>query len=140
MNEIYFVVKGKAQPKQRPRFSNGHTYTPKPTLDYEKKIREAYLSEDFERLSGPLEMVLNFYFEIPKSTPKKLRDQMLIAKIRPTKRNGDVDNLFKVVADALNDVAYDDDAQIVQATVNKWYGREPLVEISIRSLADGREG
>lgn len=134
MTDIYFIVKGKAQPKQRPRFSHGHTYTPKPTLDYEKKIREAYLSEDFERLSGPLEMVLNFYFEIPKSTPKKMRDQMLIGNVRPIKRNGDVDNLFKVVADALNDVAYDDDSQIVQATVNKWYSREPSVEITIRSL------
>jgi Holliday junction resolvase RusA-like endonuclease len=39
---ITFEILGRIQPKQRPRFSKGHTYTPKKTMDYEKHVKNSY--------------------------------------------------------------------------------------------------
>ena len=55
--------------------------------------------------------------------------------IRPTKRP-DVDNVLKIVCDALNKIVYDDDACIVDAQVRKYYSANPRVEISIEEAAD----
>lgn len=77
-------------------------------------------------------MTLNVYVQIPKGTSKKKREQMLLGEIQPITRTGDIDNLFKAVADALNGVAYDDDSQIVEATVRKLYLDEAKAEVTIR--------
>ena len=138
MTEIYFVIDGPVIPKGRPRFSRigGHVkaFTPKRTLDYEKKVKESYLSEyptgiAFE--SEPLSMILNIYMAVPKSVSKKKRDHMIVYEY-PTKHNGDLDNLLKSVADALNGVAYTDDCQIVHVTVNKFWSEEAKAEVTIK--------
>ena len=47
----------KPRSKQRPRSTrSGHTYTPKETREYEKKISEAYSGVAF--VDGPLEVEL----------------------------------------------------------------------------------
>ena len=133
MNDVYFIVPGDVTPKQRPRFSHGHAYTPKKTLAYEKKVREAYLKEypagiAFEK--EPLVMILNVYMAVPKSVSKKKRDHMICFEY-PTKRP-DSDNLIKSVADALNGVCYTDDCQIVSAMVNKIWSESAKAEVTIR--------
>lgn len=136
MKEAYFIVPGKVQPKQRPRITrNGHAFTPKETVEYENKVKECYLADNEKLLfSGAVEIVVNVYLQIPKSTPKKKREQMLLGYERPIAHNGDVDNYLKSISDGLNGVAYFDDCQIVQATVNKWYSEEPKAEITIREV------
>ena len=52
----------------------------------------------------------------------------------PTKKP-DADNIIKSIADALNGIAYADDSQIVQATVNKWWAEESKAEIIIREVS-----
>lgn len=134
-NEAYFIIPGKVQPKQRPRVTrNGHAFTPKETVEYERKVKMCYLEDNKPMMfSGPVEIVVNVYLQIPKSTPKKKREQMLLGYERPIARNGDVDNYLKSIADGLNGVAYSDDCQIVMATINKWYSEEPKAEVIIRS-------
>lgn len=137
MTEYNFKVYGKPQPKQRPRFSRGRTYTPTPTLKYEDLIRQTFyevFGEDAPKLTGAIEMDIEFYFPIPVSTSKKGKTSMILGYLRPTKRNGDIDNLFKVVADALNGVAYWDDSQIIQGTVSKWYSETSRAEIFIKEV------
>lgn len=56
---------------------------------------------------------------------------MLDGQIRPTKKP-DSDNILKAVADALNQVAYRDDKQIVDTQVRKFYSETPRTVISIR--------
>ena len=140
--EIYFVVPGEVVGKGRPRFSTvngyGRAYTPKKTLSYEKSVRAAYLEEYPTGLltwqdKEPLEMIVNAYFEIPKSASKKAKQKMLLEQF-PTKKP-DADNIIKSIADALNGIAYADDSQIVQATVNKWWAEEPKAEIIIREVS-----
>ena len=138
MSDVYFIVPGDVIPKQRPRFSHGHAYTPKKTLDYEKKVKEEYLKEyptgiAFE--NKPLEMLLNVYMAVPKSFSKKKRDHMICFEY-PTKRP-DSDNLIKSVADALNGVCYTDDSQIVTVQVNKIWSETSKAEILIRELKRG---
>ena len=139
---VYFIVEGEVQGKARPRFSRmgGYvkTYTPKRTADYEKRIKDSYLAEvPFQPMiwcdKQPLEIVVNAYFEIPKSASKKAKERMLL-KEYPTKKP-DADNILKVVADALNGVAYGDDAQITIATVNKIWSESPKLEITIREAS-----
>lgn len=136
MQSINFVIPGNPQPKQRPRVCrNGNTYTPKETVAYEKLIRKCYkdVYGDTE-LTGALELKVIAYFGIPKSEKKIVREKMLKGEIRPVKRLGDWDNLGKIVSDGLNEVAYQDDAQIVSANVEKWYSDEPRVEVTINEL------
>ena len=134
---IYFIVPGDVVPKQRPRFtSSGHAYTPKKTHDYEAKVKSAYLTEYPAGMAfkeGPIEIVLNVYFQIPQSFSKKKQEDLLLHHY-PTKRP-DSDNLLKSVCDALNGVAYTDDSQIVMATVNKIWSESSKAEITIRSVS-----
>ena len=139
--EIYFIVLGEVVGKARPRFSRGggyvKTYTPKKTSDYEAKIKAAYLDEvQYQPMrfcnKEPLEIVVNAYFEIPKSASKKAKTRMLLEEY-PTKKP-DSDNVLKAVADALNGVAYTDDSQIVTATVNKIWSETPKLEVTLRQV------
>lgn len=136
MNEIYFIVDGVVVPKARPRFTrDGRVFTPKPTADYEKKVKAAYMEECPSGVAfptQPVEIVLNVYMEIPRSASKKAKAEMLFCKF-PTKKP-DVDNLIKSVADALNGTAYTDDSQIVSATVRKFYSEKARAEITLREV------
>jgi len=135
MNYLKLTIPGKPLGKQRPRvLKNGITYTPKDTVDYETFIKEMYTMRNFYRqFKGPLKIDITAYFPIPASISKKKREEMLSGKIRPTKKP-DWDNIGKIVTDALNHLAYDDDKQIVEATVKKFYSERPRVEISLEEI------
>ena len=70
------------------------------------------------------------YVKIPKSATKARRAKMLSGKIRPTTKP-DWDNLGKLVSDALNGVAYDDDKRVVDARVRKFYSDRPRTQVTI---------
>jgi Holliday junction resolvase RusA-like endonuclease len=138
---VKFIIPGEPQPKQRPRvLKSGHAYTPKETVNYEKLVRKCYnnIYKDI-KLNGALQMKVITYFAIPKSEKKINKEKMLLGEIRPIKRLGDWDNLGKIVSDALNEVAYDDDSQIVEATVTKWYSDNPRMEVIISELIESSD-
>lgn len=130
-----FTIPGPPKGKARPRVvrtKNGQSraYTPEQTVAYENLVRFAYVTAGGKLMDGALVMVADAYFPIPKSASKKKHADMMIGKIRPTVKP-DADNLLKVVADALNGIAYRDDACVVDAFVRKWYSIEPRVEVEI---------
>lgn len=140
-NEVYFIVEGEAVGKQRPRFSRVggfvKAYTPAKTAKYEEKVKACYLDEcRYQPMrwanKEPLEMIVNAYFEIPKSASKKNKLEMLMNG-RPTKKP-DADNILKAVADSLNGVAFHDDSQIVSARVSKYWSETAKTEITIREV------
>lgn len=149
MNEVYFIVDGRVQPKQRPRVvrrrvkvgkdyvTKTMTYTPDATHKYEEKVRSAYIDavegQDV-KLEGALSMTVNIYCQIPKSTPKKTKTRMICGEIRPATHTGDIDNLFKAISDALNGLAYEDDSQIVEGVVRKFYSETARAEVTIREV------
>lgn len=129
---MIFTILGKPVPKQRPRFSKGHAYTPKKTVDYERYVQDCFRSSMGLKMAGMIEITIDVYMKIPKSA-KKEREEMLIGKIRPTKRP-DLDNLYKGLTDPLNGLAYDDDSQIVDGHIRKWYAEEDYVIVNIKEV------
>lgn len=135
-----FVIEGTPKGKGRPRFSrhNGYvkTYTPLETLDYEQQVRIAYqFAEGKYYAECPLKMSVVAFFEPPKSVSKKKKQMMLDGLILPTKKP-DVDNIIKVILDGLNGIAFHDDVQVVELTVNKKYSERPRTEICIDTYFD----
>lgn len=130
-----FNVPGKIQAKQRPRFNGKFVYTPKQTINYENWVRECYLLKyrNEKPLETPLEVKIIAFYEIPKSTSKKKRQEMLENKVFPTIKP-DTDNIAKSILDSLNGIAYKDDKQVVSLSVKKWYAEEPSVSIWIKEV------
>ena len=131
---IKLTIPGEPVAKGRPRVTRYGTYTPEKTKNYETLVKELYFVKHKQTLfEGELKINIKAYFRIPKSASKKKRAEMISGKIRPTKRP-DWDNVGKTVTDALNGVAYEDDSQIVSATVEKYYSNEPRTEIKIERI------
>ena len=142
--KVSFTVLGEPQGKGRPRFTNVgsfvKTYTPEKTVAYENLVKLEY-----ERQCGNfrfsdtdiLEMRIYAFYGVPKSASKKKREQMLGGVIRPYKKPV-MDNVIKVIADSLNNVAYRDDTQIVDAWIRKLYSETPRVVIEIENIGGNR--
>lgn len=134
-----FKIPGKVQAKQRPRFNvkNGRAYTPQQTVVYENYVKVCYMDYmnqfGWESLKGAIKAEIEVFMQIPKSDSKKMKEAKLSGKIRPQVKP-DVDNLCKTILDALNGLAYDDDKQVVECTVKKYYGEEPSVCVKLKSL------
>lgn len=135
MKMIDFIVPGSPVAKGRPRVGKYGTYTPDKTVNYENLVQFSYLEKykQAHLLEGPLKLTINFDFPIPKSTSKKNRELMLLGEIRPTKKP-DIDNCIKAITDALNNLAYKDDSQIVEIAACKWYEEEPKVCVKIEVI------
>lgn len=134
--KVQFTVLGDPTGKGRPRFSTvcGHVKarTPENTVLYENLVKTEYHRQVGERFpdDAMLDFRLTAYYAVPKSVSKKKRKAMLEHRIRPTKKP-DWDNIGKTVCDALNGIAYRDDAQVVDSMVRKFYSNTPRVEVSI---------
>ena len=135
---FYFEIPGNPKGKGRPRFArSGHAYTPESTASYENLVKVLFM----QKYPGtqpipqgiPLEAHLTAFFPIPKSASKSRAADMEKGFELPTKKP-DTDNLAKIVLDALNGLAYHDDAQIVRLTVQKSYSREPRVLVGISEV------
>ena len=134
-----FKIPGKVQAKQRPRFNvkNGRAYTPQQTVNYENYVKVCYMDYmnqfGWDPLKGSINAEIEVFMQVPKSDSKKIKEAKLSGKIRPQVKP-DVDNLCKTILDALNGLAYDDDKQVVECTVKKYYGEEPSVCVKLKSL------
>ena len=135
--EITFTVQGEPHGKARPKFNSEskRTYTPKPTVEYEKLVRQSYsTSNGGKRLEGEIEAYITAFYQIPKSAKKSLKEAMERGDVAPTKKP-DVDNVAKSILDALNGLAYTDDSQITTLTVRKVYSWNPCVEVALREAS-----
>ena len=80
-----------------------------------------------------LDMRILAFYSIPKSATKKNKELMKKQLLRPTKKP-DMDNVVKIIADSLNQVAYRDDTQIVDCQCRKFYSDNPRVEVIIQEV------
>ena len=130
-----FIIPGKPMGKQRPKFARmGNyvkTYTPKETVNYEQWVRFCFKEAGGKFMDYPyIEVDVDAYFPIPKSFSKKKRQEALDDNIKPTTKP-DLDNILKVVTDALCGVAFSDDRIITQVSMYKQYAEEPRVEVTL---------
>lgn len=129
-----FIIHAAPVGKARPRVTTHGTYTPKKTKDYEALVQREYKAQcrDIYFGTGAIAVMIEAYYPIPKSASKTKRQRMLSGEIRPTVKP-DADNVMKAVCDALNGIAYYDDAQIVESHFLKLYGEEPKVHVTIET-------
>ena len=125
VEHMALFIPGEPVAKARPRvMRNGHAYTPKKTEDAERNIRAAWIGKYGDRPADhPVEMRIEFVYEIPKSWSKKKKMWASTGVISKTSRP-DIDNLVKTVMDALNGIAYVDDSLIRRVEASKRYKRE----------------
>lgn len=129
---------GEPKGKGRPRFSTktSHAMTPKDTVNYETLVHMEYMNQCGNAKfpdDAMLDMRIKAYYSIPKSKSKKMKALMLEGIIRPTKKP-DMDNVVKIIADSLNNIAYRDDTQIVDCQCRKFYSDTPRVEVRILEI------
>jgi crossover junction endodeoxyribonuclease RusA len=110
-----FVIPGNPIPKERPRVVKGHTYTPKRTLDAERVVQFYAKRARVPCLAGLVRLTVSFY--------------------RDSAHACDLDNLVKLVSDALNGIAWKDDRQVVVLSALKAIDREnPRTEVQIEQV------
>lgn len=121
------IVRTIPVPKARPRMTrSGHAYTPDKTAIYEKLLASSWSGGI---IKGKYLMAsMRFGMPIPKSWSKD-RQRLSVGKLHTSKP--DLDNLVKAVLDALNGIAYADDAAIAAVMAEKIYAVEPFVEVTI---------
>lgn len=134
---IFLTVPGKAQSKQRPRvMKTGITFTPKETVNAEAFIRGLALEAmgGHKPLEGGVELSIRIFRTIPKSFGKKKKAQAMAGLLFPTTRP-DMTNQIKLIEDALNGIAYIDDAQVVFLEAKKFYTNEQeRTEAEVREI------
>ena len=147
--KTWFAVPGKIVGKGRPRFrtftffnkikrkseTRVQVYTPQNTVDYENKIASCYRQKTSYKSDKALRVKIFAYREIPKSTTKKLKN-WLLEKVYLCTVKPDIDNIIKVVLDALNDVAYYDDIQVCQLVIMREYAENESLKICVEEIGE----
>jgi len=129
-----FEVPGKIIGKGRPRLNSytGCVYTPTRTKDYENLVIQYFMLKypRFKPLDGSVKVEIIANFEVPKSAKKSDKELMLENKINPIKKP-DIDNIVKIILDAMNECAFKDDTQITKLSVEKKYSETENVYVRI---------
>lgn len=126
-------------PKGRPRFNVHYNYvsahTPPKTKRFEQDLALYFIQSNAPKFDKgvPLKVSIVFGMAIPSSTSKKKRNEMLQGLLNHVVKP-DLDNLVKAVLDALNDLAWHDDAQIIELHVSKKYVESPNIHINITEI------
>lgn len=134
--KIKFTIEGEPAGKARPRHGKSGVYTPAKTKALENNIAYFYKVNVKHYFEGYVKMYLDLFYKIPKSDSKKKKAMKLNNELRPNKKP-DADNVIKLVADALNEVAYKDDTQIIEIVCRKFYSDIPRMEITLEDLYEG---
>jgi len=121
--------------KGRPRFTrSGHVFTPKKTKDFEKKVAarasDEMVSLGLDPFTVPCKVYILAQHPIPKSWPKKRVEAATRGEVVPGKP--DIDNVAKLILDALNGVCFEDDKQVEMLKVTKKYG-QPLLLVQVEA-------
>lgn len=144
---VQLTILGEPMGKQRPRYSSYggfvRTYTPQKTINYESLIAHEY-NEKYGKLmfdrDEPIKAYITAYFGLTKADfGKKGLNKSGREKIQSvySTKHLDIDNVIKIVLDALNSICFVDDKQVVAVESSKVYTLEtPRVEIILESLRD----
>jgi Holliday junction resolvase RusA-like endonuclease len=138
--ELSFVVPGDPTPWMRPRHNSRGPFTRfynAPKHDkFMRLVRQKALAvfESSDGLwQGPVRAKVFCLFQIPKSRPGYVKRSIRAGRTVCTNRK-DVDNLAKIVLDALNDNVYVDDRQVLDLHVRKTYSDNPRLLVKLWHL------
>ena len=137
--QLILRILGVPMVKQSARF--GKTKTGIPIVFQSSKVKSQersikveiinQLPKGFKLFEGCLYLTADFIFPIPKSCSKKLRAEILNSIVYKQTRPDLTDNLMKGLCDAMNNVVFKDDSQIVKIQSRKIFGEQPRTDIMI---------
>lgn len=141
MTPLRFVITGHPVAKARARVvvhdGKARGFTPAATRRWEadarQVARDVMKAQGRVPFTGPVTLTVTATFTVPVSKPRWWASGALAGRIAHTTKP-DGDNVLKAAKDALNGIAWLDDAQVVAATVSKQYGEQPAVEIVVRRM------
>lgn len=127
---LHFRILGDPKPKQSARHSANsgviRSWQPKEVVNATAHIKQQVIQQlpkDFEIYDGvPLNVVITFTFVKPKSIKKNVVEKIT----KP-----DLDNLQKLLLDAMQGIVYTNDAHIIALQSYKIFGDTPLTFVSI---------
>lgn len=128
---IALSIPGEAVPFARSGGLGKRRFTPKKQADFMAQVRilAAAAMRGQEPLTGPVQLKARFDYLRPASHTKK-------QAACPWKTSKpDADNLIKIIKDALNTIAWSDDAQVCDLQVQKRYAPIAQVVITIAEAA-----
>lgn len=128
---ITLTVYGDLHGKGRPRFANGHAYTPESTRRYEAEIQAAWMLAGGRMQEGAVAVDITAYQALPKRATKAQQHAAARGEIWPI-RKPDIDNIIKIVLDALNGYAYRDDTQVVMLDARKEYATDGVSRLVVK--------
>lgn len=125
------TIKGQPYSQKRHRTArSGHRYDP--SKKDKKAIQKALLPiKPAKPLEGMLRVNISAYFQTPKSWSNKKQEEV---EGDYRAKNPDVDNIAKIYLDAMNGYIFEDDRQVVEILVLKFYSMNPRTEIEINEL------
>jgi Holliday junction resolvase RusA-like endonuclease len=139
MPTIQFTIPGRLPGKKRAgrRFTGDRvvqTYNPVQTQSAEAMVQwyaaQAMKERDIAQIAGAVSLHVRVFRNHPKTWSKKRKAKRLYVTGKP-----DADNICKLIADALNGVAYRDDVQIAELSLVRLYTRNPeATEITVQEL------
>ena len=130
--EYHVFVEGIPQPQARPRTGKyGNFYSPEPKNGWKETI-QAYLLQQAGQIftTGPVSLQIQFIFP-KKSVPHGVM-------FEPHTQKPDIDNLEKVVLDALKGLVWKDDCQVFKVESEKcWACHKAGMELWITVYPKG---
>jgi crossover junction endodeoxyribonuclease RusA len=102
-----FTVRGNPVSKERPRVESGRARTTEKTIAAEDRVRWAFL----EQCKGT-------------EVDSRARFRVMLAFVATDRRGRDIDNLAKLVLDALNGLAWKDDQQVDELSVRRVFVKD----------------
>lgn len=137
---VEFTIPGRPIPWARTGGGKGARQSGPSTRFTPEKQREAMRALGLtwkalreRKLSGPLKLEILCVYAIPAGWPRVKREAAQRGMVWHTAKP-DWDNLGKLVSDALNQVAFDDDSQIAMCTVAKRHGSPERTVIRLTEL------
>jgi Holliday junction resolvase RusA-like endonuclease len=123
------VPKARARVVRNKKTGAIFSYTPSKTVEAEEKIKYEYISQKGEKYFNGEALMLEVVFGLPKpkSIPKRFKRMNLVHNKKP-----DLDNLLKLLKDALRGIAYRDDSQIWHIKAIKVYTDEPFINFELK--------
>jgi len=136
---INLFIAGVPQPKGSSRAFMAHgrpiiTSTNKNLKSWEGIVRNALGMASVDLIKGPVTVSLWFTLPQPQTRAAKPRSADPRKRIPVPDTKPDLDKLVRGTLDALNKVAFEDDARVVQLDAFKKYGDRVGVQIRVEEL------
>jgi len=138
---INLFIAGVPQPKGSSRAFMAHgrpiiTSTNKNLKSWEGIVRNALGMASVDLIKGPVTVSLWFTLPQPQTRAAKPRSADPRKRIPVPDTKPDLDKLVRGTLDALNKVAFEDDARVVQLDAFKKYGDRVGVQIRVEELKE----